>query len=108
MQSRWLRSVSVLSLAALTAVGCAADRAASPTRATAAAVVSESDGGVTAQGGVEKVTICHIPPGNPENAHTITVGAPAVPAHLENHGDSIGECVRPSPSPSPIILPSPE
>lgn len=41
--------------------------------------------------GVEKVTICHIPPGNPDNAHTIVVGAPAVPAHLD-HGDSLGEC----------------
>jgi len=45
-----------------------------------------------AQGrGQEKVTICHIPPGNPDNAHEITVGAPAVPAHLA-HGDTLGEC----------------
>ena len=42
-------------------------------------------------GGQEKVTICHVPPGNPDNAHTITVGAPAVPAHLA-HGDSLGTC----------------
>jgi hypothetical protein len=35
--------------------------------------------------------ICHIPPGNPENAHTIVVGAPAVPAHLA-HGDTLGAC----------------
>lgn len=41
--------------------------------------------------GEEKVTICHIPPGNPDNAHTIVVGAPAVPAHLD-HGDTLGEC----------------
>jgi hypothetical protein len=41
--------------------------------------------------GQEKVTICHIPPGNPDNAHEITVGAPAVPAHLA-HGDTLGEC----------------
>jgi len=40
----------------------------------------------------EKVTICHIPPGNPGNAHTITVGSPAVRAH-EAHGDYIeGSC----------------
>jgi hypothetical protein len=45
-----------------------------------------------AQSGEDKVTICHIPPGNPENRHTIVVGASAVPAHLELHGDSIGEC----------------
>ena len=44
-----------------------------------------------AGGGEEKVTICHRPPGNPANEHTITVGAPAVPAHLA-HGDSIGAC----------------
>ena len=41
--------------------------------------------------GVEKVTICHVPSGNPENQHTITVGAPAVPAHLA-HGDALDEC----------------
>ena len=40
----------------------------------------------------DKVTICHFPPGNPENAQTITVGIAAVPAHLALHGDSIGEC----------------
>ena len=41
----------------------------------------------------EKVTICHSPPGNPGNAHTITVGSPAVRAHLANHsGDTEGPC----------------
>jgi len=39
----------------------------------------------------DKVTICHIPPGNPENAHTIVVGGSAVAAHLA-HGDFEGEC----------------
>ena len=41
--------------------------------------------------GAAKVTLCHIPPGNPDNAHTITVGASAVPAHLA-HGDTLGPC----------------
>ena len=41
--------------------------------------------------GAGKVTLCHIPPGNPDNAHTITVGASAVPAHLA-HGDTLGPC----------------
>ena len=41
--------------------------------------------------GAGKVTLCHIPPGNPDNAHTITVGASAVPAHLA-HGDTLGSC----------------
>jgi hypothetical protein len=39
----------------------------------------------------EWVTICHIPPGNPSNAHTITIAASALPAHLA-HGDMIGSC----------------
>jgi hypothetical protein len=39
----------------------------------------------------DHVTLCHIPPGNPDNSHTIVVGAPAVQAHL-NHGDFEGEC----------------
>lgn len=38
-----------------------------------------------------KTTICHIPPGNPANAHTISVGNGAVNAHL-NHGDYLGPC----------------
>jgi len=39
----------------------------------------------------EKVIICHIPPGNPDNAHAIEVSINAVDAHLA-HGDSIGDC----------------
>lgn len=42
----------------------------------------------------ERVTLCHAPPGNPGLAHTITVGASAVPAHL-SHGDSLGRCGPP-------------
>jgi hypothetical protein len=38
-----------------------------------------------------KVDVCHIPPGNPDNAHTINVSVNAVPAHLA-HGDSLGAC----------------
>jgi hypothetical protein len=38
-----------------------------------------------------RVTVCHIPPGNPANAHTIRVGQPAVKAHLK-HGDTLGAC----------------
>jgi len=39
----------------------------------------------------DKVTLCHIPPGNSNKAHTITVGASAVQAHL-GHGDYLGPC----------------
>jgi hypothetical protein len=51
-----------------------------------------------------KTTICHIPPGNPGNAHTLCIGNVAVPAHLDNHGDYLGPCkaeqVCPPPPPS--------
>ncbi len=40
-----------------------------------------------APGGQDKVTICH-------NGHTITIGAPAVDAHMNNHGDTLGECAE--------------
>ncbi len=39
----------------------------------------------------KKVTICHIPPGNPENAHSITISRSALAAHRA-HGDSDGAC----------------
>ena len=38
-----------------------------------------------------QVAVCHIPPGNPSNAHTIAVGFEAVPAHLA-HGDCVSTC----------------
>jgi Tol biopolymer transport system component len=52
----------------------------------------EEDGDGGDDGGNEKVTICHIPPGNPENAHEITISVNALPAHLA-HGDYEGACV---------------
>lgn len=49
---------------------------------------SDSDSGAGS-----KVTICHVPPGNPSAAHTLTIAAAAVGAHLGNHsGDALGAC----------------
>ena len=39
-----------------------------------------------------KVTICHFPPGNPDNWHTITISERAVARHIARHGDLIGSC----------------
>ena len=38
-----------------------------------------------------EVTLCHVPPGNPGNAHVISVAEDAVSAHLA-HGDRLGIC----------------
>jgi hypothetical protein len=40
---------------------------------------------------VEKVTLCHVPSGNPSKAHTITIANQSVAAHL-SHGDYLGTC----------------
>ena len=41
--------------------------------------------------GDHKQAVCHVPPGNPDNAHTIVVDDSAVPTHLD-HGDTLGPC----------------
>jgi hypothetical protein len=56
-------------------------------------------------GDTKKTTICHVPPGNPANAHTLCIGNPAVPHHLANHPDYLGPCkvetTCPPPAPPP-------
>lgn len=41
--------------------------------------------------GAQTVTICHIPPGKPDKARTLTIGTSAWPAH-QAHGDTEGAC----------------
>jgi hypothetical protein len=53
--------------------------------------------------GDAKVAVCHIPPGNPANMHTIHVGPAAVNAHRA-HGDKVGACGSAG---TPIPLPFP-
>jgi hypothetical protein len=102
--------LSVICAVTLALYSCGGDRASSPTASNPAAAVqaadTNNDGSVSAQAAEPKVTICHVPPGNPDNAHTITIGAPAVPAHLANHdGDAVGPCPEPTPTPSPTPPP---
>src|SRR5438128_1928266 len=58
-----------------------------------AALISIAGGtAIFAGGGQQKVQVCHRPPGNPSNYQTITIGVPALPAHLA-HGDFAGACL---------------
>lgn len=41
----------------------------------------------------KKIEICHVPPGNPDNAHTIHISVNAMRAHLA-HGDYMDECTE--------------
>jgi hypothetical protein len=60
---------------------------------------SQSSSQASGQGGEDKVTICHVPSGNPDNPQTITMDASAVDAHFAEHpDDSLGPCAdEPSP-----------
>jgi hypothetical protein len=56
----------------------------------------------------KKALICHIPPGNPDNAHSICVSTHAVETHETHHGDLVGACAGdgdgdapPPPAPPP-------
>jgi hypothetical protein len=56
--------------------------------------------GSPALAGSHKAQVCHVPDGNPANAHEISVSARAVDAHLRNHeGDTLGPC------PAPVACP---
>lgn len=37
----------------------------------------------------DTVTICHIPPGNPENVQILSIASSAVQKHIDRHGDLI-------------------
>jgi LPXTG-motif cell wall-anchored protein len=62
----------------------------------AAAVALLSLGATPAAAGSDdgRVAVCHVPPGNPSNAHTIVISENALRAHLA-HGDTLGPCTYP-------------
>ena len=68
-------------------------KARSTTLAIAALTLWLVPAGGFAQGnsGKSRVTICHIPPGNPDAQHTLRVPEPALHSH-ESHGDVLGPC----------------
>ena len=48
-------------------------------------------------------TVCHIPPGNPNNNKTLTIGESALDAHL-GHGDKVPNCEFFNSNQSPNIV----
>ena len=108
----WLSSLSGLALLGLSqVVGCGTnlESSASGDREALLTACGLADAGVGVSDDLracdpqdtKKTTICHIPPGNPANAHTLCVGNPAVAAHLRNHGDYLGPCVVETECPPP-------
>ena len=117
-RSMWLSSLSVLALLGLSEmVGCdnapPADESTVSEQSAARAELAAcglDDGSIDMHGAklhacdpqdAKKTTVCHIPPGNPANAHTICIGNAAVPAHLANHGDHVGACATETKCPPP-------
>jgi hypothetical protein len=97
---RFMTLVLSAATLALLSVGCSMPDATTQHNAEVKACGLQDDPSITpdvdvhacAAGQTKKTTICHIPPGNPANEHTICVGNSAVPAHVENHHDTIGAC----------------
>ncbi len=81
-------------------IGCSVPREADQRSAELRACGLQDDPSITpdvtvhacASTDTKKTTICHFPPGNPDNHHTLCVGNAAVPAHVNNHGDTVGTC----------------
>jgi hypothetical protein len=90
-------SAVLMALCMLLAHGCGESMETAPTLSNgdgnlgAGTKEGEPQDGGSGPGDTGTITLCHIPPGNPSNAHTISVGAPALRAHLR-HGDSVGAC----------------
>ena len=74
-------------------------QANNPSSQSSSADASSQSSSESSGQSADKVTICHVPPGNPDNPQTITIGESAVASHFEEHeGDSLGPCVD-DPSP---------
>ncbi len=87
------------------AAGVASSASSDGVSASSAAVVVVDDPGDDAEEevscGANQVVVCHVPPGNPSNRHTLCVGAPSLHAHLA-HGDTAGPCATEIITPAPV------
>ncbi len=98
---RQIWSTSMFGVLMTAAIGCVGTKVSDDSlylTGTEESYVTGSNGEKTCDG--HKVLICHIPPGNPANAHTICVDKHAVDPHVSHHGDGVGECAA-EPTPPP-------
>jgi hypothetical protein len=72
-------------------VGPSAEQAQGPCEGDLVDGEPDGDGDGDGDGSAEKVLVCHIPPGNPDNLRAIDISVDALEAHLA-HGDIEGEC----------------
>jgi hypothetical protein len=86
--------------------GVSSSGGAALTADQAAAVCANHQAHICDPSETHKITICHVPPGNPANAHTLCVGSPAKEAHLA-HGDALGACACPHEGDPPPTEPDP-
>jgi len=101
-QLGFIRQLSAVALTGALFVGCGSDTAEEDatlnlTGTESAALKTTDDNGniVYVCPSPKKELVCHIPPGNPANAHTICVSHKAVDTHVTHHGDTIGPCETP-------------
>jgi hypothetical protein len=100
-----ISSLMIAILFTVPVAACAVPDGATQRNAELRACGLEADDSITpdvdlhacAPGQTRKTTICHIPPGNPGNAHTLCIGDAAVAAHVEHHHDTLGPCAHESP-----------
>jgi hypothetical protein len=46
----------------------------------------------------KKISICHFPPGNPDNVRILSVGISSIKAHVDEHGDTIWQSGKACPA----------
>jgi hypothetical protein len=92
---------SIASAVAALIVGCAAPPTTDSTRTAELAscglqndpsITPDCNVGACSSTDTGKTTICHFPPGDHANAHTLCVGDSSVQAHIREHGDTLGQC----------------
>lgn len=88
-----MKTTQVIAVSLLLITGASVGVLAQNETATNASQASETEEpeAVGNESGEETMTICHVPPGNPDARHTIEIGEPAWQAH-ESHGDHEGAC----------------